>query len=71
MPLPCAIDQRWSLDIVSDTLSDRRRFRILCVVDDFSRECLATAVDTFAELGVGGSRDGAAGNQTPGAPSDG
>ena len=31
---------------VSDTLSDGRRFRILCVVDDFSRECLATVVDT-------------------------
>ena len=26
--------------------SDGRRFRILCVVDDFSRECLATVVDT-------------------------
>ena len=41
-----AINQRWSLDFVSDTLSDGRRFRILCVVDDFSRECLATVVDT-------------------------
>ena len=28
--LPHAINQRWSLDFVSDTLSDRRRFRILC-----------------------------------------
>ena len=25
---------------------DGRRFRVLCVVDDFSRECLATVVDT-------------------------
>ena len=46
MLLPHAINQRWSLDFVSDTLSDGRRFRILCVVDDFSRECLATVVDT-------------------------
>jgi putative transposase len=46
IPLPRAINQRWSLDFVSDTLSDGRRFRILCVVDDFSRECLATVVDT-------------------------
>ena len=38
--------RRWSLDFVSDTLSDRHRFRVLCVVDDFSRECLATVVDT-------------------------
>jgi len=27
-------------------LSDGRRFRILCVVDDFSRECLTCVVDT-------------------------
>ena len=40
------INQRWSLDFVSDTLSDGRRFRILCIVDDYSRECLATVVDT-------------------------
>ena len=46
MVVPHATNQRWSLDFVSDTLSDGRRFRILCVVDDFSRECLATVVDT-------------------------
>ncbi len=46
MELPHGINQRWSLDFVSDTLADGRRFRILCIVDDFSRECLATAVDT-------------------------
>jgi putative transposase len=46
MMLPAAINQRWSLDFVSDALSDGRRFRILCIVDDFSRECLATVVDT-------------------------
>ena len=46
MLVPRAINQRWSLDFVSDMLSDGRRFRILCVVDDFSRECLATVVDT-------------------------
>ena len=39
-------NQRWSLDFVSDALSDDRRFRVLCVIDDFSRECLATVVDT-------------------------
>ena len=46
MSLPATINQRWSLDFVADTLSDGRRFRILCVVDDFSRECLACVVDT-------------------------
>jgi putative transposase len=44
--LPATINERWSLDFVSDTLGDGRRFRILCIVDDFSRECLATVVDT-------------------------
>src|SRR5579863_5417703 len=46
MVLPHAINQRWSLDFVSDTLSDGRRFRILAIVDDFSRECLTMVVDT-------------------------
>jgi putative transposase len=46
MVLPSRVNQRWSLDFVSDTLSDGRRFRILCIVDDYSRECLAAVVDT-------------------------
>jgi putative transposase len=46
MTIPQGPNQRWSLDFVSDALSDGRRFRILCVIDDFSRECLATVVDT-------------------------
>lgn len=45
MAIPQDANQRWSLDFVSDTLVDGRRFRILCVIDDFSRECLATVVD--------------------------
>src|SRR5690348_14142306 len=44
--LPEMINQRWTLDFVSDALGDGRRFRILCVVDDFSRECLTCVVDT-------------------------
>ncbi|MEO1200239.1 MAG: IS3 family transposase [Pseudomonadota bacterium] len=45
MAVPQDPNQRWSLDFVSDTLIDGRRLRILCVIDDFSRECLATVVD--------------------------
>ena len=45
MAIPQDANQRWSVDFVSDTLVDGRRFRILCVIDDFSRECLATVVD--------------------------
>lgn len=44
--LPHVPNQRWSLDFVSDQLGDGRRFRVLVVVDDFTRECLALVVDT-------------------------
>ena len=43
---PDGPNRRWSLDFVSDTLSDGRRFRMLCVVDDFSRKCLGLVADT-------------------------
>ena len=37
---------------MSDALEDGRRFRVLNVIDDFSRECLAVVVDTS----IGGAR---------------
>jgi putative transposase len=37
--VPQEPNQRWSLDFVSDALDDGRRFRILVVVDDCTREC--------------------------------
>ena len=46
MTLPQGPNQRWSLDFVSDTLTDGRRFRILVVMDDFTRECLCLVADT-------------------------
>ena len=46
MALPQGPNQRWSLDFVSDTLTDGRRFRILSVVDDYTRECLCLVADT-------------------------
>jgi putative transposase len=39
-------NDRWSLDFASDQLTDGRRFRILTVVDDCTRECLALVADT-------------------------
>lgn len=45
MTIPQEPNQRWSLDFVSDALTDGRRFRVFCVIDDFSRECLATVAD--------------------------
>ena len=46
MTMPQVPNQRWSLDFVSDTLMCGRRFCILAVVDDFTRECLALIADT-------------------------
>lgn len=46
MALPQGPNQRWSLDFVSDTLTDSRRFRIFAIVDDFTRECIALVADT-------------------------
>jgi putative transposase len=46
MAIPQGPNQRWSLDFVADAFSDGRRFRILTVVDDFTRECLALVADT-------------------------
>jgi transposase InsO family protein len=37
---------RWSLDFVHDQLANGRRFRILNIVDDVTRECLAAIPDT-------------------------
>ena len=46
MPLPLKPNQRWSLDFVHDQMTDGRRLRILAVVDDYTRECLALVADT-------------------------
>jgi len=43
---PSSPNERWSLDFVSDSFTDGRRFRMLCIVDDHSRECLALVADT-------------------------
>jgi putative transposase len=44
--LPLGPYQRWSLDFVHDQMTDGRRLRILAVVDDYTRECLALVADT-------------------------
>ena len=45
MAIPQGPNQRWSLDFVSDMFC-HRRLRILTVVDDFTRECVALIADT-------------------------
>jgi len=46
MEIPQSANQRWSLDFVADQMTDGRRFRILEVYDDCTRECLALVADT-------------------------
>lgn len=42
--VPNGINQRWSMDFVSDQLACGRRIRILNVLDDYSRECLGQLI---------------------------
>jgi len=49
--MPQALNQRWSLDFVSDQLANGRRFRLLNVIDDFNSECLASVAD-FSPSGL-------------------
>ena len=46
MLVPQWPNDRWSLDFVADQFIDGRRMRILAVVDDCTRECLALVPDT-------------------------
>jgi len=42
---PMRMNQRWSLDFVSDALANGRRIRMMTVVDDYTRMCLGIVVD--------------------------
>ena len=46
MPEAGRINARWSLDFVSDTFGASRKFRILAVIDDCTRENLGLIADT-------------------------
>ena len=46
LALPSRSVERWSIDFVHDQLSRGRRFPVLNVVDDFTRECVGQLVDT-------------------------
>jgi len=45
-PVLALPNQRWSLDFVHDQMASGRRFRVLNVVDDVTRECLAAVPNT-------------------------
>jgi hypothetical protein len=38
-------DQRWAMDFVADTLAQGRTFRVLTIIDEYTRECLAIETD--------------------------
>jgi len=50
--MPKKPNERWSMDFMSDSLSSGRRFRLLTIVDEVTRECIAIEVDT----GISGER---------------
>ena len=45
-PVLALPNQRWSLDFVRDQLVTGRRFRVLNIVDDMTRECIRAVVAT-------------------------
>jgi len=63
MLIPLAANDRWSLDFVSDQLTDGRRFRVLTVVDDCTGNAwVSSPIRLFPACGLpvswtGSSRD--------------
>jgi transposase InsO family protein len=46
IPRPEGVNSRWSTDFVQDQLANGRRFRVLTIIDDVTKECLAAVPDT-------------------------
>jgi putative transposase len=46
LPQTESVNQRWSMDFAADSTLTGRKFRILVIVDDYSRECPAIEVDS-------------------------
>lgn len=50
--VPSGINERWSMDFVSDSLFDGRKFRVFNLIDDCSRE----AIIQHADISISGKR---------------
>jgi putative transposase len=46
LSVPAAPNQVWSIDFMSDSLADGRKFQLLNIIDDYNQESLAIEVDT-------------------------
>lgn len=46
LTVPKVINQSWSMDFMTDSLVDGRRFRLLNIIDDYNRESLWIEIDT-------------------------
>lgn len=51
LPMPQGVNEAWSMDFVADQLENGRRLRILTIVDQYSRECVAVEAD-FSLTGI-------------------
>ena len=45
LSVPAAVNQVWSMDFMSDALSDGRTIRMFNVIDDYNREALGIEID--------------------------
>lgn len=45
LPRPKRVNKIWSMDFVHDRMSNQRKFRMLTIVDHFSRESVAIEID--------------------------
>ncbi|WP_420340723.1 integrase core domain-containing protein [Roseibium sp.] len=46
MTVPNQLNMRWSMDFLHDQLRNGRCIPVLNVIDDYSRQCLASIIDT-------------------------
>lgn len=46
LTLPEGPNERWSMDFMHESLANGRKIRIFNLIDDFTRECLVSEVDT-------------------------